>query len=60
MPTAKEIYDRKKRLRHERDMRELENDAARQATVDEGEILIASLAVSMERIAAALEKMSQR
>lgn len=58
--TGKEIYERKKRLRAERLLRQEENAAQRQAKEDEGEFLIASLAASFERIADALEDLAKK
>lgn len=54
---AKEIYDRRKRLKQERMLREEERAAMHDVERDETEILIASLAASLERIADALETM---
>lgn len=58
--TAKEIYDRRKRLAAERKLRQEEREALRDIERDEGEIIIASLAASLERIADAMERMAQR
>lgn len=56
--TPKEIYDRRRRLKQERMLREEERNAMHDVDRDEAEILIASLAISMERIAAAMENMA--
>ena len=58
--TGKEIYERKKRLRAERLMREEESAAVADSRQDDEEILIASLVASFERIADALEKISTK
>lgn len=58
--TGKEIYERRKRLKAERLLRQEEDAALRNSEVDEGEILIASIAASFERIADALEILAQK
>ncbi len=57
--TGKEIYARRKALQAERLLREEEIPANARNLQDEGELLIACLAASFERIADALEKMAQ-
>lgn len=59
MTTGKAIYERRKALRAERYLREEEAGADARNLEDEGELLIASLAASFERIADALETMAQ-
>lgn len=58
--TGKEIYERRKKLKAERLLRQEEDAALRNKEVDESEILIASIAASFERIADALETLAQK
>jgi len=60
MTTGKAIYDRRKALQAERYLRQEQAGADSRQLQDEGEILIASLAASFERIADALETIAQR
>lgn len=53
--TAKEIYDKRKRLRQERLLREEEYRATADEREDEMAFILISLAASLERIADALE-----
>ena len=59
MTTGKAIYDRRKALQAERYLRQEQQGADSRHIQDEGEILLASLAASFERIADALEQMAQ-
>jgi len=59
MTSAKNIYDRRKRLKNERLLREEESAALHRENEDENEILLASIATSFERIADALEQISR-
>lgn len=58
--TGKEIYEKRKRLKAERLLRREERAALGDEKIDEGEILIASIAASFERIADALEKIAEK
>ena len=57
---AKEIYDRRKRLKSERMLREEERSAMHDMERDEAELLFASFVVSVERIADALERIAAK
>ncbi len=60
MTTGKAIYERRKSLQAERYLREEEAGANARLSHDEGEILMASLAASFERIADALETIAAK
>lgn len=60
MPTGKEIYERRKRLKAERLLRGEEEQAYSARHQDEGDLLIAALVASMESIAASLEKIANK
>ena len=57
---AKDIYDRRKRLKAERLLRAEEEQRYRDQYQDEGEILIACIAASLESIAESLAKIAAR
>ena len=58
--SGKEIYERKKRLRAERLLRQEEDLVEQRDRDDEVDFLVSSLAASFERIADALEALSQK
>ena len=60
MTTGKEIYERRKALQAERLLRLEEGGADMRRLQDEGEILMASLAASFERIADSLETIAEK
>ncbi len=58
--SGKAIYERRKSLQAERYLRQEEDGAEIRQREDDGEILMASLAASFERIADALETIAAK
>lgn len=60
MSYGKETYERKKRLKAERLLRDEEERDYAAKHQDKGELLVASIAASLETIADALSKMAEK